>query len=91
VRIWQGKHPFSPDKTHIHHLLTNNGWSHYFTNKLICTVHAGILVLTYFLKRVPQELGLLILVAIMLLTVIVFRKIKPSHPSSIYKIKAQEA
>jgi UDP-GlcNAc:undecaprenyl-phosphate/decaprenyl-phosphate GlcNAc-1-phosphate transferase len=91
VRIWQGKHPFSPDKTHIHHLLTNNGWSHYFSNRLICTVHAGVLVLTYFLKRIPQEVGLLILLATMLLTVYVFKRIKPSHHSSLYKVKTQEA
>ena len=91
LRTWRGTHPFTPDKTHIHHLLTNSGWSHYFTNKLICTVHAGVLVLTYFLKRIPRELGLLILLAIMGFTVSIFKRIKPSHHSSLLELGAKEA
>ncbi|MGZ8545698.1 MAG: glycosyltransferase family 4 protein, partial [Flavisolibacter sp.] len=61
IRIWQGRSPFSPDKNHIHHLLTCNGWSHSFTSKIICAVHAMILVLGYFLKNASQLAGLGIL------------------------------
>jgi UDP-N-acetylmuramyl pentapeptide phosphotransferase/UDP-N-acetylglucosamine-1-phosphate transferase len=76
LRTWQGKSPFAPDKTHIHHLLTANGWTHSFTSKIICTVHGGILVLAYFLKGVSQEWGLLILLTCMLLVVWIFKRIR---------------
>jgi UDP-GlcNAc:undecaprenyl-phosphate/decaprenyl-phosphate GlcNAc-1-phosphate transferase len=82
IRIWQGKSPFTPDKNHIHHLLTNNGWSHSFTAKLICTVHALILVLGYFLKNLNQVGGLICLLLVMLVTVFVFQRIRvPQVPT----------
>ncbi len=77
LRIWQGTSPFSPDKIHIHHLLTNNGWSHSFTSKIICAVHGVVLLTGYFVKDIRQEFGLLILLIIMLLTVYVFKNLKP--------------
>ena len=76
LRIWSGRSPFSPDKTHIHHLLTNNGWSHSLSAKLLCGVHALILVLGYFLKDVSLVGGLIILFLVMLLTVLVFQRLK---------------
>ena len=51
LRIWRGKSPFDPDKTHIHHLLTNNGWSHNFAAKLICVAHGLILIIGYFFEK----------------------------------------
>ena len=80
LRTWQGRSPFSPDKNHIHHLLTNNGWSHGFASKLICGVHAVILTLGYFLRDVTQFAGFLILLMMMLITVLIFQKIKPPAP-----------
>lgn len=76
IRIWQGKSPFSPDKNHVHHLLTNNGWNHAVTSKAICGVHAVILLLGYFLKDVPQLLAISILIVIMLLKVLVFQRLQ---------------
>lgn len=76
MRIWRGKSPFDPDKTHIHHLLTNNGWSHNFASKLICAVHGLILMAGYFLKDLRQEIGLFILLGIMLLVTLFFRKLR---------------
>jgi len=76
LRIWQGRSPFSPDKNHIHHLLTNNGWSHSVAAKIICGVHALVLALGYFLKDLPQAGGLLVLFALMLLMVLVFQRLK---------------
>ncbi|MFL5741501.1 MAG: glycosyltransferase family 4 protein [Flavisolibacter sp.] len=77
LRIWQGKSPFTPDKNHIHHLLTNNGWSHSFAAKLICGVHALVLALGYFIKDLPPIVGFLILLAVLLITIFVFQRIKP--------------
>jgi UDP-N-acetylmuramyl pentapeptide phosphotransferase/UDP-N-acetylglucosamine-1-phosphate transferase len=76
LRIWKGKSPFDPDKTHVHHLLTNNGWSHNFSAKLICGVHGVLLVAGYLLKDMRQEWGVLILFLIMFLTVIVFQRLR---------------
>ena len=73
IRIWQGRSPFSPDKNHIHHLLTNNGWSHRFAARLLCCVHALILALGYLIKALPQWAGLGIIGATLGLTVLLFR------------------
>ena len=76
LRMWKGHSPFAPDKSHIHHLLTINGWSHSFTSKLICTVHGIILLGSYFLKALPQEVGAAILLLCMLITAFIFKQIK---------------
>jgi UDP-GlcNAc:undecaprenyl-phosphate/decaprenyl-phosphate GlcNAc-1-phosphate transferase len=76
LRIWNGRSPFSPDKNHIHHLLTNNGWGHNIAAKLLCAVHAIVLILGYFLKDVSQTAGLLILFALLSIIVFVFKKLK---------------
>jgi UDP-GlcNAc:undecaprenyl-phosphate/decaprenyl-phosphate GlcNAc-1-phosphate transferase len=81
LRIWSGRSPFSPDKNHIHHLLTNNGWSHSFAAKLLCGVHAVVLVLGYFLKNISQLAGLGILFLIMLATILIFQKLKLPEPA----------
>jgi UDP-GlcNAc:undecaprenyl-phosphate GlcNAc-1-phosphate transferase len=78
LRIWGGRSPFSPDKNHIHHLLTNNGWSHSFAAKLLCGVHAVILVVGYLLKQVSQLTGLIILLSMMLVIIFCFRRVRLS-------------
>jgi UDP-GlcNAc:undecaprenyl-phosphate GlcNAc-1-phosphate transferase len=75
TRIWHGKSPFSADKTHIHHLLTNQGFSHAFAAKLICFVHAFILIETWWLRSLRQELILGILVVFMLLVTVILKNI----------------
>jgi UDP-GlcNAc:undecaprenyl-phosphate GlcNAc-1-phosphate transferase len=76
LRIWSGRSPFSPDKNHIHHLLTNNGWSHSIAAKILCGVHAVVLVIGYFLKDVSVFGGLLILFLIMFFIILVFQKLR---------------
>jgi UDP-GlcNAc:undecaprenyl-phosphate/decaprenyl-phosphate GlcNAc-1-phosphate transferase len=76
LRLWRGKSPFDPDKTHIHHLLTNNGWSHNFAAKIICAAHGLILIAGYFLKNIRQEIGILLLFLLMLLTVVLFQRLR---------------
>jgi len=82
LRMWKGNSPFAPDKTHIHHLLTTNGWSHGFTSKLICTLHGIILLGSYFLKSLPQEVGAAILLLCMLITAFIFKQIKVPYYNS---------
>jgi UDP-N-acetylmuramyl pentapeptide phosphotransferase/UDP-N-acetylglucosamine-1-phosphate transferase len=83
IRLWQGRSPFSPDKNHIHHLLTNNGWSHSFSAKLICGVHAMVVVVGYFTKDLHQWAGFLILSSILFITILVFPRLKPPKNSEI--------
>lgn len=76
IRIWNGRSPFTPDKNHIHHLLTNNGWSHKFAAKLICGLHALMMIIGYFLKDLHQWASLLIMFVMFMITVAVFQRIK---------------
>ncbi len=75
TRIWKGHSPFIADRTHIHHLLTNQGFSHGFASKLICFIHGFILIEAYWLRELRQELVLVILVAFMLLTMVMLKNL----------------
>lgn len=77
MRIWKGGSPFEADKTHIHHLLTNAGFSHVFAIRVIYFVHALILLEVYLLQAMRPELTLLFLFAFMLLVTTIFRNIRP--------------
>jgi UDP-GlcNAc:undecaprenyl-phosphate GlcNAc-1-phosphate transferase len=61
TRIWNGRSPFSADKTHIHHLITNQGFSHAFAARTICVFHGFLLILVYWLKDLKPELQLITL------------------------------
>lgn len=73
TRIWCGKSPFEADKTHIHHLLTNQGFSHAFSARLICIINAFILLELNWIKHLPQEWILLILTTTMLLVTFILK------------------
>ncbi len=64
-RMWKGQSPFLADKTHIHHLITNEGFSHGLTARMICVYHGFILILVYWMKNIKPEWQLLILVSAM--------------------------
>jgi UDP-GlcNAc:undecaprenyl-phosphate/decaprenyl-phosphate GlcNAc-1-phosphate transferase len=75
VRIWKGKSPFSADKTHIHHLFTNQGFSHGFAAKVICFLHGFILMEVYWLRSLQQEWTIAISAVFMLLMTVVLKNI----------------
>ncbi|MBC7874824.1 MAG: undecaprenyl/decaprenyl-phosphate alpha-N-acetylglucosaminyl 1-phosphate transferase [Ferruginibacter sp.] len=75
TRIWKGKSPFTADKTHIHHLLTNQGFSHGFATKLICFIHGFILLEVYWLRALQPELILALLVVFMLLVTVLLKNL----------------
>ncbi len=75
VRTWKGRSPFLADKTHIHHLLTQQGFSHSFASKLICFIHGFILIEVYWLRGLSQETIFFLLVAFMLLVTILFKNL----------------
>ncbi len=85
IRIWQGKSPFTPDKSHIHHLLTNSGYSHSFAAKLICFIHGFILIEVYWLRSLRQELVLLALVLFMICITFLLK-----HLSAVFSNKSSK-
>jgi UDP-N-acetylmuramyl pentapeptide phosphotransferase/UDP-N-acetylglucosamine-1-phosphate transferase len=88
LRIWNGRSPFSPDKNHIHHLLTNNGWSHSLSAKILCGAHAGVLILGYFLKDISPTGGILILFLVMFIIVFAFQKLKVPERKKIIQVSS---
>jgi UDP-GlcNAc:undecaprenyl-phosphate GlcNAc-1-phosphate transferase len=72
ARIWKGRSPFSADKTHIHHLVTNQGFTHSFAARIICVFHGFILILVYWLKDWKPELQIFVLATCMLSLVYFF-------------------
>ena len=75
LRIWKGRSPFDPDKTHIHHLLTNAGFSHGLTSMIICLIHGSILIEVYWLKELRPELILVVLLTVMIIVTVIFHNI----------------
>jgi UDP-N-acetylmuramyl pentapeptide phosphotransferase/UDP-N-acetylglucosamine-1-phosphate transferase len=75
TRIWKGQSPFVADKTHIHHLLTNQGFSHGFAAKIICFLHGFILMEAYWLRGLKQEIVLMILIVFMLLITVLLKNL----------------
>ncbi|MFM2337212.1 MAG: glycosyltransferase family 4 protein [Bacteroidota bacterium] len=75
TRMWNGRSPFHADKTHIHHLLTNQGFNHAFAARSICFLHALILLTAYWMKNVKQEIVLLVLLCIMLIGLAVLKNL----------------
>jgi UDP-N-acetylmuramyl pentapeptide phosphotransferase/UDP-N-acetylglucosamine-1-phosphate transferase len=76
MRIWKGKSPFEADRTHIHHLLTNAGFSHVFATRLICGIHGFILLEVYWLKDIKEEYILLILIIFMIVVTAVLKNLR---------------
>jgi UDP-N-acetylmuramyl pentapeptide phosphotransferase/UDP-N-acetylglucosamine-1-phosphate transferase len=74
MRTWRGSSPFQADRTHIHHLLTNKGFSHVFAVRVICFIHALVLIEVYLLRNMKQEYTLLLLTVFMVLVAIVLKK-----------------
>lgn len=87
IRIWKGGSPFEADKTHIHHLLTNQGFSHVFAARLIYLVHAIVLIEVYLLQAIRPELILVMQITLMIFVTAFFRTIRSFIPD--YKKKRQ--
>lgn len=69
TRILKGKSPFSADKTHIHHELLANGYSHHQATALIASFSLLLILLIYALQ---DHVGLYQLFMILILSVLLF-------------------
>lgn len=80
VRTWRGGSPFVADKTHIHHLLTNRGFTHVFATRVICFIHAFILIEAYLLQSYRQEWVLACSLLFMILVTYLLKNIRSYIP-----------
>lgn len=67
-RVLNKKSPFSPDKTHIHHLLMQTGFNHPKSAKILYTANI-VMIVTGFLLRSQH---LLLVIPLLVLEVILF-------------------
>ncbi|MDC0230448.1 undecaprenyl/decaprenyl-phosphate alpha-N-acetylglucosaminyl 1-phosphate transferase [Aureispira] len=77
LRIIKGRSPFSPDRTHIHHLLLDLGFSHLPATAILGIVNLIFIGISFQLQFVGTlELGILLLFLAIVLTSIVNLAIK---------------
>jgi UDP-N-acetylmuramyl pentapeptide phosphotransferase/UDP-N-acetylglucosamine-1-phosphate transferase len=64
-RIFQGRSPFSPDKTHIHHLMLDLGMSHSKATAALLVVNVFFIILTVALGGFSTSVVLVVEIALM--------------------------
>lgn len=75
-RIIRGKSPFSPDKTHLHHMFIDLGFSHVGTTVSILSLNFLVVALWFasYLLGAPVEVQLLTVIILGILITFVFYK-----------------
>ena len=76
TRTIKGGSPFVADKTHIHHLLTNQGFSHGYAARVICFMHGLILFQVIWLQSLKQELAVILLLVFMTVVIVILKHLK---------------
>jgi len=61
MRVFNGKHPLHPDRTHIHHVLLDLGFGHKKVSLIICFVNLLIIILSFFMLEMSLGLSIFIL------------------------------
>jgi UDP-GlcNAc:undecaprenyl-phosphate/decaprenyl-phosphate GlcNAc-1-phosphate transferase len=73
LRAIRGKSPFNPDRTHVHHLLLDIGYSHIQSTLILVFVNISFIVLAYILRKLGStELALILIGIAALLTGLLF-------------------
>lgn len=74
ARITRGFSPFSPDKTHLHHLFIDMGFSHLGAAAAIISLNAGVVWLWYFVYKLgaPMDIQIYTVIAMGILVTFVF-------------------
>lgn len=91
IRILRGKSPFSPDKTHLHHLFIEMGFSHIGTTVSILSFNTLIVVCWWLSYRlgcsVEWQLYIVLILALTLTFVFYkFMKIQQRYNSAIWRV-----
>ena len=69
-RIWRGKSPFNPDKTHLHHVFVRAGVSHSITTLIEVSINATIVLILVLVVKlnvgIDVQLYIVVLIALVL-------------------------
>jgi UDP-GlcNAc:undecaprenyl-phosphate/decaprenyl-phosphate GlcNAc-1-phosphate transferase len=52
IRVLRGKSPFKADRIHLHHLMVDNGLSHFWASFVLCSVTIFLTVATYLSRSI---------------------------------------
>jgi UDP-GlcNAc:undecaprenyl-phosphate GlcNAc-1-phosphate transferase len=63
-RLLQGKSPFEPDNSHLHHRIANLGYSHKQTVLIILLINAILGIVAVASAVIPKDTALVILLAV---------------------------
>lgn len=68
LRILKGRSPFHPDRTHIHHLLLDLGYSHLQATGILGTVNLGFIIVVFVFQYIGTLplLGVIVVLGILL-------------------------
>ncbi|MEL6864862.1 MAG: MraY family glycosyltransferase [Bacteroidota bacterium] len=64
IRILRGKSPFHPDRTHIHHLLIDFGYSHMQATGVLVAVNIFFILMVFFLQEIGASSLLLLILLV---------------------------
>ena len=64
MRILKGKSPFNPDRTHIHHLLLDFGFSHMQGTGILVLTNIGFIALVFYLQHIGLHYLLFLVIGI---------------------------
>lgn len=78
-RILHGRSPFSPDKTHIHHLLLDLGISHMNATAILLFVNILFIAMTVLLDHLGTSVLLILEIALMFLLTFTIQRISKRH------------
>jgi len=66
ARIFSGVSPFTPDKTHLHHLFIDLGFTHAQTSTTIISINILIVLLWYLVYRLGASINLQFFIVVLL-------------------------
>jgi UDP-GlcNAc:undecaprenyl-phosphate GlcNAc-1-phosphate transferase len=70
LRMSKGKSPFSPDRSHVHHILIDLGLSHLSATMYLVLFNVGMIFLAYNFQQIKGEI--LLLTILLIPTIIIF-------------------
>lgn len=76
LRIMDRRSPFSPDRTHVHHLLLDIGFSHRQVTLMCVGTNIGFIALAYLLRNLgtTMVIGILVTIATSLIGLIYYKR-----------------
>lgn len=88
IRIFKGRSPFTPDRSHVHHLLLDSGLNHAAVTLTCVGLNIGFIVLAWMGKSMGPNYLLSLILAISFTGLgILFYRNKSSHKMVIFKRK----